>query len=311
MKYFSHRPFFYLAAPVLAVSLLSACSSTDEDIPYVESPVEQLYNDGHNALLAGEYEIAAQKFDEVERQHPYSVWATKSQLMAAFAHYEDEKYDEAVIALDRFIQLHPSNKDVPYATYLKGLSYYEQISDVGRDQLMTDQAQKTFRELIKRFPTSKYARDARLKLDLTVDHLAGKEMEIGRYYTSRNQCIAALNRFKAVVEKYQTTTHVPEALHRMIECYIQLGLEDEAKRTAAVLGHNFPGSEWYIDTYQIVERKRLKDKEDPSWYWPFEKKDTLELLEEQDGIKAETERLDGEEDLLPVKKESSWWKIWE
>lgn len=309
MKYFSQRSFLPLAAPLLALSLLTACSSDDEEV-YVESPVEQLYNDGHNALLAKEYAEAAQKFDEVERQHPYSIWATKAQLMAAYAHYENEKYDEAVIALDRFIQLHPSNKDVPYATYLKGLSYYEQISDVGRDQLMTDEAQKTFKDLIKRFPNSKYARDARIKLDLTIDHLAGKEMEIGRYYTSRNQCIAALNRFKSVVQKYQTTTHVPEALHRMIECYLQLGLEDEAKRTAAVLGHNFPGSEWYLDSYQIVERKRLVDKEEPSWYWPFEEKDTLEMLEEQDGIKAEEELL--EEDDLPLKEnDSSWWKIWE
>lgn len=309
MKYFSHRPFIYFAAPLMALSLLSACSSDDVE-EYVESPVEQLYNDGHNALLAGDYEGAAKQFDEVERQHPYSVWATKAQLMAAYANYENQKYDEAVIALDRFIQLHPSNKDVPYAIYLKGLSYYEQISDVGRDQLMTDEAQKTFRELIKRFPTSKYARDARIKLDLTIDHLAGKEMEIGRYYTSRNQCIAALNRFKSVIQKYQTTTHVPEALHRMIECYIQLGLDDEAKRTAAVLGHNFPGSEWYLDSYQIVERKRLVDKEEPSWYWPFEKKDTLELLEEQDGVKAEEELLEEEE--LPIKEsDSSWWKVWE
>ena len=294
----------------MALSLLAACSSDKVD-EYVESPVEELYNDGHNALLAGEYEEAAKKFDEVERQHPYSIWATKAQLMAAYAHYENEEYDEAVIALDRFIQLHPSNKDVPYATYLKGLSYYEQISDVGRDQLMTDEAQKTFRELIKRFPPSKYARDARLKLDLTIDHLAGKEMEIGRYYTSRNQCIAALARFKSVVQKYQTTTHVPEALHRMIECYIQLGLDAEAKRTAAVLGHNFPGSEWYLDSYQIVERKRLVDKEEPSWYWPFEKKDTLDLLEEQDGVKAEEDLLPEDDAPLEDKKDSSWWKIWE
>ena len=293
-----------IAAPLLFAIALNACSSNEKE-EYIEQPVEQLYNEAHNALLAGEHKVAAQKFDEVERQHPYSVWATKAQLMAAYANYEDEKYDEAVIALDRFIQLHPSNKDVPYATYLKGLSYYEQISDVGRDQLMTDLAQKSFRELIKRYPTSKYARDARLKLDLTVDHLAGKEMEIGRYYTSRNQCIAALSRFKNVVQKYDTTTHVPEALHRMIECYLQLGLDDEAKRTAAVLGHNFPGSEWYIDSYQIVERKRVKDKEEASWYWPFDEKDALEALEEQDGKRAEDMR--AQEAGEPVKEEGSWW----
>ncbi|NVJ93706.1 MAG: outer membrane protein assembly factor BamD [Methylocystaceae bacterium] len=307
MKPIFLRTLTRIVTPVAIGIFLVACSS-DKEEEYKESPVEQLYNDGHNALLAKEYKDAAKKFDEVERQHPYSIWATKAQLMAAYAHYENEKYDEAVVALDRFIQLHPSNKDVPYAIYLKGLSYYEQISDVGRDQMMTDLAQKSFRELIKRFPTSKYARDARLKLDLTFDHLAGKEMEIGRYYTSRNQCIAALSRFKTVVQKYDTTTHVPEALHRMVECYLQLGLDDEAKRTAAVLGHNFPGSQWYIDTYQLVERKRIRAKEDPSWYWPFEEKDALEALEEQDGIKAEN--LQKAEDGEKPSDSDSWWKFW-
>jgi outer membrane protein assembly factor BamD len=290
----------------MVAAVLSACSTDEAE--YKESPVEELYNDAHNALLAEDYETAAKKFDEVERQHPYSVWATKAQLMAAYANYEKEKYDEAIIALDRFIQLHPSNKDVPYATYLKGLSYYEQISDVGRDQMMTDLSQKTFTELIKRYPTSKYSKDARIKLDLTFDHLAGKEMEIGRYYTSRNQCIAALARFKTVVQKYDTTTHVPEALHRMIECYLQLGLDDEAKRTAAVLGHNFPGSEWYVDSYQIVERKRVKDPEEPSWYWPFDKKDALQTLEEQDGKKAEDAR-PKDDNGEPI-EDKPWWKPW-
>lgn len=308
MKQFKSKSVLKLSAPLLVAAMLSACSSTSDETEYVETPVEQLYNSAHNAMLAGEYNEATKKFDEVERQHPYSVWATKAQLMAAYAHYENEKYDEAVIALDRFIQLHPSNKDVPYATYLKGLSYYEQISDVGRDQMMTELAQKAFRELIKKYPNSKYARDARLKLDLTFDHLAGKEMEIGRYYTSRNQCIAALARFKNVVQKYDTTTHVPEALHRMIECYMQLGLDEEARRTAAVLGHNFPGSEWYVDTYQIVERKRLRDKEEPDWYWPFEEKDALEVLEEQDGQQAEDMRPETEEPVEP--EDDSWWKFW-
>jgi len=288
-------------APVLMVSLLAACASDKEAIEYVETPVEQLYNNAYNSLLANDYVKAAQQFDEVERQHPYSVWATKSQLMAAYSHYQDEKYDDAIIALDRFIELHPSNKDVPYAIYLKSLSYYEQISDVGRDQMMTDLARTTFEELLKRFPDSKYSRDASLKLDLTIDHLAGKEMEIGRYYTSRNQCIAALDRFKTVVETYDTTTHVPEALHRMSECYLQLGLDEEAKRTAAVLGHNFPGSEWYVDSYQIVERKRLKDPEISPWYWPFEEKDTLTVLEEQESRPRSTPK---------PKDDAAWWEIW-
>lgn len=311
MTYTLKQKLFRLTSSLCLVALVAACSS-NEDTEYVEQPVEQLYNSAHNQLLSGEYEEAAKKFDEVERQHPYSIWATKSQLMAAYSHYENEAYDEAVIALDRFIQLHPSNKDVPYAIYLKGLSYYEQISDVGRDQMMTELAQKSFRELIKRYPSSKYSRDARLKLDLTFDHLAGKEMDIGRYYTSRNQCIAALARFKTVVQKYDTTTHVPEALHRMVECYIQLGLDDEAQRTASVLGHNFPGSDWYIDSYQVVERKRVRDKEEPSWYWPFGEKDALEVLEEQDGVAVTEELLESDTNTpSPEEEETSWWNFWD
>lgn len=303
-----HRSLPRHAACLVLIATLAACSSSDKTPEYVEQPVEQLYNDAHNAMIAGDYVTAAQKFDEVERQHPYSVWATKSQLMAAYSHYENEKYDEAIIALDRFIQLHPSNKDVPYAIYLKGLSYYEQISDVGRDQLMTTMSQDAFSDLIRRFPTSKYARDARLKLDLTFDHLAGKEMEIGRYYISRNQCIAAVNRFKVVIEKYDTTTHVPEALHRLTECYIQMGLNEEAKRTAAVLGHNYPGSEWYTDSYQIVERKRIRPKEETPWYNPFAPKDQLESLEKADGRQAED--LSGQNVQPSEDNGDSWWKFW-
>ena len=302
---------FKIASPLLAAAFLAACSADniDPNQTYQERPVEELYSDAHQSLLAKEYETAATKFDEVERQHPYSIWATKAQLMAAYALYENEKYDDAIIALDRFTQLHPSNKDIPYAIYLKGLSYYEQISDVGRDQMITDLSQKTFKELIKRFPTSQYARDARIKLELTYDHLAGKEMEIGRYYTKNHQCIAALSRFKAVVEQYDTTTHVPEALHRMAECYTQLGLEEEAKRVAAVLGHNFPGSEWYVDTYEIVERKRLRPKEGDNWYWPFDNKDTLEILAEEEGKQVE-EALLPEEKAVQLPSKGQWWEVW-
>ena len=210
-------------------------------------------------------------FDETDRQHPYSVWATKSQLMSAYAHYQGNAYDEAIIILDRFIQLHPSNKDVPYAFYLKALCYYEQISDVGRDQKMTELALKSLNDVILRFPRSKYARDAKLKIDLTRDHLAGKEMEIGRYYENQGQYLAAINRFRSVVDKFQTTTHVPEALHRLTESYLALGLVDQANKTAAVLGYNFPGTEWYIDTYEIVENKQIRkpERKKSPWYWPF------------------------------------------
>ncbi|WP_082911061.1 outer membrane protein assembly factor BamD [Magnetospirillum moscoviense] len=238
---------FALVAASLA---FSACSDKKDD--YVERPVEELYNEAMDLIDKNEYYRASKAFEEVERQHPYSVWATKAQLMGAYALYERNKYDDAIIGLDRFIQLHPGNKDAAYAYYLKGLSYYEQITDVARDQKMTELALKALQEVIDRFPASTYARDAKLKVDLARDHMAGKEMNVARYYQGREHYLAALNRFKAVVEQYQTTSHVPEALHRMVEIYLILGLTDEAKKTAAVLGHNFPGSDWYEDSYSLL-----------------------------------------------------------
>lgn len=247
--------------------LLAACSSTEAP-EYVERPVSELYNSAQDLLDAKEYKNAAEAFDEVERQHPYSVWATKATLMSAYSYYQDNKYDDAISAIDRFISLHPANPDVPYAYYLKALSYYEQISDVGRDQQMTQDAMQALDDIIRRFPDSKYARDAKLKKDLTVDHLAGKEMSVGRYYQDRNEFLAAINRFKSVIDSYQTTTHVPEALARLTECYLALGLEGEAKRTAAVLGHNFPGSEYYSESYALlVDDDTIKVPEsDKSWW---------------------------------------------
>ena len=236
---------------MLLAVVVGACSAGEEK-PYSEQEVHNIYNTAVDALESGNYGTAAATFDEVERQHPYSVWATKAQLMAGYAHYQANKYDEAIIALDRFIQLHPGNRDISYAYYLKALSYYEQISDVSRDQLATERARQALQELIRRFPNTKYARNARLKLDLTRDHLAGKEMEIGRFYLRNDQYLAAINRFRYVVDRYQTTTHVPEALHRLVEAYSALGLTEEAQRNAAVLGHNYPGSEWYIDSYKLV-----------------------------------------------------------
>ncbi|MBT7957170.1 MAG: outer membrane protein assembly factor BamD [Rhodospirillaceae bacterium] len=262
------RPIQVLMVFVVAVTL-AACAADEET--YKEAPVERLYNQAISQLEAGEHELAAAAFSEVDRQHPYSVWATKAQLMAAYSHYQNNDYDDAIIALDRFIQIHPSNRDVPYAYYLKSLSYYEQISDVGRDQKMTQLALKSLGEIVTRFPNSKYSRDAALKIDLTRDHLAGKEMEIGRYYENQGQYLGAINRYKKVVDQFQTTTHVPEALHRLTESYLSLGLVAEAKKTAAVLGHNFPGSEWYIDSYEIVEGKSVRPKVKTSrWYWPFD-----------------------------------------
>jgi outer membrane protein assembly factor BamD len=240
-----------LCAIVGLVLLTSACGSSKKDI-YVERPVEEIYNQAMDKFIDGNYRGAATDFDEVDRQHPYSVWATKAQLMSAYSLYQSNKYDEASIALDRFIQLHPGNRDTAYAYYLKALCSYIQITDVGRDQKVTENALKALDEVVRRFPESKYARDARLKIDLTRDHLAGKEMTIGRYYERQGQYLAAINRFRRVVDSYQTTTHVPEALHRLTESYLALGIVEEARTSAAVLGHNYPGSEWYQDSYALL-----------------------------------------------------------
>jgi outer membrane protein assembly factor BamD len=231
---------------------LTGCGSSDDDKNYVETPVEVLYNNALDQLSIQEYKKAAKGFEEVDRQHPYSVWATKAQLMAAFAYYQSNKYDDAIIALDRFIQLHPGHRDLAYAYYLKALCYYEQISDVGRDQRVTQQALEALAEVVKRFSGSPYARDARLKVELAIDHLAGKEMAVGRYYQANQQYVGAINRYRVVIERYQTTTHVPEALHRLVECYLSLGVKSEAQENAAVLGYNFPGSEWYQDSYFLM-----------------------------------------------------------
>jgi outer membrane protein assembly factor BamD len=237
------------AAGLLLV--LAACGGSKTDV-YVEKPVDDLYNKAMDALVEENYTTAANQFDQVESQHPYSVWATKAQLMQIYAQYEAGNYNDAVIAADRFIQLHPGNRDVAYAYYLKAICYYMQIVDVGRDQKLTELALKALDDVVRRFPDSKYARDAKLKLDFTRDHLAGKEMEIGRYYLKRAEYLAAMNRFKRVVDNYQTTTHIPEALERLVECDLALGLNKEAKENAAVLGYNYPGSQWYRDAYALV-----------------------------------------------------------
>jgi outer membrane protein assembly factor BamD len=254
-----------VAAALSGLLVLGACGTTEE--PYVERPVNELYNQAMDDLEAGDDRKAAKLFDEVERQHPYSSWATKAQLMAAYAHYRANEYDEAVSALDRYIELHPANPDVPYAYYLKGLSYYERISDIHRDQEMSEQARRVFEELVNRYPDSEYARDGRLKIDLCNDHLAGKEMVIGRYYLQRGYYLAAINRFKTVIDKFQTTTHVPEALLRLTESYTALGIDDEARKSAAVLGYNFPQTEWYADAYALVGGGPRPQQARSSGFW--------------------------------------------
>ncbi|TNE34048.1 MAG: outer membrane protein assembly factor BamD [Alphaproteobacteria bacterium] len=254
-----------LAAFLLLPFLLTACSS-DKQEAYQEQPVEQLYNTALAELNSENYLQAAQGFDEVERQHPYSVWATKAQIMSAFAYYQSNEYDQAILAAERFIDLHPGNKDAAYAYYLVAISYYEQITGVERDQKVTRQALDALQNLVRRFPNSEYAQDARLKIDLTRDHLAGKEMAIGRYYLKNKYLVGAINRFRIVVEQYQTTTHVPEALERLTEAYMMLGVKSEAQTAAAVLGYNFPGSEWYQDAYALLDKNYLRPEIDEgSW----------------------------------------------
>jgi outer membrane protein assembly factor BamD len=251
----------------LAASLLSACAGQkDEEIKYVETPVEEIYTKALNELAKGRYSRAALFFDEVERQHPYSVWARRAMLLSAYSYYESNKYDEAIGAANRFIALHPGNEDVAYAYYLKAICQYERISDVDRDQGITVDAYEALREVVRRFPTSEYARDARLKIDMTQDHLAGKEMSVGRFYLKRHNYVAAINRFRTVLETYQTTTHTPEALHRLTESYLALGIDREAQVAAAVLGHNYPGSVWYEDSYNLLAQKDLTPEiDEKSW----------------------------------------------
>ena len=255
------------AALVLAVAL-AGCSERPPELK-PDRPAEELYNTGMDLLTSGDRIRAAQFFDEVERQHPYSVWANKAVIMAAYSRYQMGSYDDAVIGLDRFIRLHPGSPDIAYVYYLRALCYYERIADIQRDQGITRRATEALQEVMRRFPDTKFAQDAKLKLDLTRDQLAGQEMAVGRWYQGRGEYAAAINRFKKVVDDYQTTSHVPEALHRMTECFLALGLVQEAIATAAVLGHNFPGSEWYIDSYALMTgedpRKAEGEPQRRSW----------------------------------------------
>jgi len=225
------------------------------DVNYVASDVNTLYGLAKERLDTSQYEEAAKLFDEVERQHPYSVWARRAQLMSSFSYYMARKYPEAVSSSQRFLTIHPGNKDAPYASYLIAMSYYNQIADVSRDQKVTSQALDSFNELIRRYPESRYASDARLKLDLINDHLAGKEMEVGRFYQRSGNWLASVMRFRSVVDKYQTTSHTPEALMRLTESYLALGVPDEAQKTAATLGRNYPGTQWYQHAYELIQRK--------------------------------------------------------
>jgi outer membrane protein assembly factor BamD len=235
---------FFRSMMIACCVMIAACSSTPKVPDQVEQPVDVLYNEALATAMNEDPKNAAPKFEEVERQHPYSALAVRAQIMAAWSFYEGNDYVRAVAALDRFVELNPASEFAEYAYYLKALSYYEQIVDVQRDAAMTQLAMEAFEELVRRFPEGTYSRDARLKIDLTRSHLAGKEMAVGRYYLNNRFYSAALRRFHIVIETYDTTNQVPEALHRSGEAYLALGLIDEASRIQKVAIYNYPGSIW-------------------------------------------------------------------
>lgn len=249
--------FKYLRFILTAVLLVTSACSHTQDSKDDKRSAEEMYADAMDALHKEKFRKSIEEFENVERNYPYSKSATNAQLMAAYARYEDEQYDDAIIALDRFIKLHPGHQSTPYAYYLKALCYYERISTVNRDQSFTSDSEEALKEVVARFPESEYARDASIKLDLVHDHLAGKELEVGRFYLKRGQYVAAINRFQQVVDNYQTTAQVPESLHRLVEAYTALGITTEAQKYAAVLGHNYPGSKWYSYSYKLLDGKDL------------------------------------------------------
>lgn len=265
-----------LALPLLILLPLAACgtawdgrqdSLSPRNAATQDNSPEALFASGIEALNRAEYARAVGFFETVDREHPYSAFATSAKLMGAYGEYMRNRYTEALGALDRFIQLHPAHRDIAYAYYLRALCLYEQINDVERDQRTTEQAMIALQDVVNRFPNTPYARDARLKMDLGRDHLAGREMAVGRFYQTRRLHLAAIGRFRRVVDEFQTTNHVPEALHRLTELYLTLGMVEEARRTASVLGHNYPGSPWYQDSYVLlVEGAERAAYDRPSWF---------------------------------------------
>ena len=238
---------------------LSACASfgggkKKEKLAYVERPAELIYNQAFNRIESKDFPAAKLLFEEVERQHPFSKWARRAILMSAYSSYRSADYEDSIATAQRFISLNPGNDSAPYAYYLIAINYYDQIYDVGRDQATTVSAEASLQQLIRRYPESDYARDARLKLELTQDHLAGKELEVGRFYQKENQQLAAIGRFKNVVREYETTSQVEEALHRLVESYVTLGVIGEARLVGSVLGYNHPESIWYADSYELLQK---------------------------------------------------------
>jgi outer membrane protein assembly factor BamD len=256
------------AAFALVALALAACSMFDKNEPVApDEPADKLYNEGLYLLNSKkDPKNAAKKFEEVDRQHPYSEWARKALIMSAFAYYQGHEYTDAITSAKRYVTLHPGTPDAAYAQFLIGSSYYDQIPEVSRDQAGTEKALNALEEVIRKFPDTEYAASAKKKIDVARDQLAGKEMTVGRYYQDKHDYTAAINRFKVVVTQYQTTRHVEEALLRLTECYMTLGIVQEAQTAAAVLGHNFPDSKWYQQAYDLVKNGGVepKQKED-SW----------------------------------------------
>jgi len=236
---------------LIITTTLTACNRNKEDRPV--STVEELYNSAKDNLDNGKYKKATILFEEVEKRYPLSPWTKKAKVMGGYAYYKRKDYDNAIYTMERFIKLHPSSKDTSYAYYLIALSYYMQITDIERDQKITEKALGALKQVVNRYPNTNYGKSAKIKIDLVIDHLAGKEMEIGRFYLNKNNYVGAMNRFKYVLNVYETTAHIPEALHRLVECYLSLGINEEAEKYAAILGHNYPDNIWYKRSYELFK----------------------------------------------------------
>lgn len=264
------RQSFVRVAAVLVLlggaTVLVGCSSDEPLEPFVEIPAEQSYNAGIAYLQQGDYGNATKKFEEVDQQHPYSEWARKSLIMTTYTNYTRGNFTEAITQGKRYLTLYPGSEDAAYAQWMIAQSYFNQMPDITRDQKQTEQAMQAMQELVDRYPDSPYAAEGRKRLDIAKDQLAGKEMEVGRFYLNRDQYIGAINRFKVVVQQYQTTRHIEEALERLTEAYYAMGIVDEAQTAAAVLGHNYPDSRWYKDAYKLLSTNGLEPRENTqSW----------------------------------------------
>ena len=243
--------------------LFSSCSDSQNNIGIgvsEDKAAEEIFNSGERELIRRRYNDAAEKFKEVERLYPYSDWAKRALIMQVYSFHKDKEYENVVSAANRFIEFHPKDKDIPYAYYLIGLSYYDQVLAIGRDQKLTQEALKIFKLIIKEYPDSEYAPSSQIKFDFLKNQLASKEMEVGRYYLKRSHYVSAINRFRGIIEDFSTTSQVPEALHRLVEAYLSLGLTDEAQTAGAILGYNYKSNEWYERSFELLRSKGLKPK---------------------------------------------------